>query len=80
MYERSHVRVKVSVETLSTSRLTSTLYISVWEISISEYMMMITDNCMLSLQRKLNQYSQRFCAAIILVPVIYPMRPQVIQL
>ena len=56
MYERSHVRVKVSVETLSTSRLTSTLYISrpVWEISISEYMMTITDNCMLSLQRKIS--------------------------
>ena len=27
---------------------------------------------------KKNQYSQRFCAAIILVPFIYAMRPRVI--
>ena len=37
----------------------------------------VTDDCILDLQRK-NQYSQRFCAAIILVPFIYPVRPRVI--
>ena len=52
MYETSHVSVKV--ESRATSRLISTLYISVREISISEYMMTITDNCMLSLQRKIS--------------------------